>query len=53
MNRAHAQFVATMAVLTGLALYLAIGAAHRREGMAAFTMLVIAAIFWGKARKRS
>jgi hypothetical protein len=53
MHKAHAQFVAAMVVLTGLALYLAVGAARHREGMAAFIMLVIAAIFWSKTRKRS
>jgi hypothetical protein len=52
VNKAHAQFIATMVVLTGLALYLAIGAAHRNEGMATILMLVIAAIFWGKVQKR-
>lgn len=52
MNKAYTQFVATMVVLTGLALYLAVGAVRHREGVAAITMLIIAAVFWGKVQKR-
>lgn len=51
MNKGQAGFIATMVVLTWLALFLAVGAAHHREGMAAFTMLVIAAIFWSRVQK--
>jgi hypothetical protein len=53
VNKIQSQFVAAMIVLTGLAIYLAVEATHRREGMAAFTMLVIAAIFWSKVQKKS
>lgn len=53
MNKIQSQFVAAMVALTGLAFYLSVAATHRREGMAAFTMLMIAAIFWGKVQKRS
>lgn len=52
MNKIQSQFAAAMVALTGLAIYLAVGAAYRRDGLAAFVMLVIAAIFWGKAQKR-
>jgi hypothetical protein len=53
MNKAYKKFIVTMVVLTGLALFIAAGAAHRGDGMAVVVMLVIAAIFWGKVQKRS
>lgn len=52
MNKIQAQFAAAMVVLTGLAIYLAVGATYRKEGMAAFVMLVIAAIFWGNVQQK-
>ena len=52
MNKIQAQFAAAMVALTGLALYLAVGATYRRESLMAFVMLVIAAIFWNRAQQR-
>ena len=53
MNKIQAQFAAAMVALTGLAIYVAVAASHRGEGMAAFLLLVIAAIFWSKVQKRT
>lgn len=46
-------FVAVLIVLTGYAIYASHDALRRGEGMAAFVMLVIAAIFIQKVQKRS
>lgn len=51
MNKIQSQFAAAMVALTGLAIYLSIGASHRGEGMSAFVLLVIAAIFFSKVQK--
>lgn len=46
MNKRQARLAATMVALSGLALYPAVSAAYRQEGMTACVMLVIATVFW-------
>lgn len=52
MNKIQAQFTATMVILAALALYMAVDATHRGETLTAFTMLVIATIFWSRVQKK-
>jgi uncharacterized membrane protein len=52
MKKIQQQFIVITAVLTGVALCLAAGAAHRGDSLAVIVMLIIATIFWGKVQKR-